>query len=345
MGHSMCPDFLNDFIYMFHMPLFFFCSGYCFRKSHLDNVKGYVAKRISSTYLTFIKWSLLFLFMHNMFCYLHLCNETYGGGPYSDHEYVTKTEYILFSMGGQENLLGGMWFLKPLFLGSLITFFMMKIKYDARIWMPILVVITFISSYYNIHIPCFGQIYLHTLAAFYIMVGIWSAEKQFIHGRCAKWYVSLSLFVLVAVLSIYTPTSMLRMNYKNIIPYIIASIAGFWSVFVLSTHLAGQHNKINKALCYIGNNTLTILVWHLSAMRLVSLLIIRTEGRSIDQLAVFPAISDSQFPYWWIFYTLAGVGIPLLLDLIFKGVLRKNHNSGIINKAWKRRFSTGGRAI
>ena len=28
MGHSGCPDFLYRFIYMFHMPLFFFCSGF-----------------------------------------------------------------------------------------------------------------------------------------------------------------------------------------------------------------------------------------------------------------------------------------------------------------------------
>lgn len=29
-GHSGCPKYLNDYLYMFHMPLFFFCSGYFF---------------------------------------------------------------------------------------------------------------------------------------------------------------------------------------------------------------------------------------------------------------------------------------------------------------------------
>ena len=27
-GHSGCPDYLHRFIYMFHMPCFFFISGY-----------------------------------------------------------------------------------------------------------------------------------------------------------------------------------------------------------------------------------------------------------------------------------------------------------------------------
>lgn len=29
-GHSGCPEILARFIYLFHMPLFFFCSGYFF---------------------------------------------------------------------------------------------------------------------------------------------------------------------------------------------------------------------------------------------------------------------------------------------------------------------------
>ncbi len=314
-GHSMCPKFLSDFIYMFHMPLFFFCSGYCFKKSYLDNVKGFITRRINTTYITFIKWSLLFLFMHNMLCHLHLCNEMYGGGPYSIHDYAKKVAYILFSMGGQEDLLGGMWFLKPLLLGSIIMICMMKIKSDTRIWMPILIVIAFISAYFKIHILCIGQIYRLTLATFYIMFGVWSAEKQIINSRLSKWYVIIPLLVLTAILSRYTPASMSSENYKTFIPYTIASIAGFWSVFVVSSNLAQQQNIINKVLCYIGDNTLTILVWHLSAMKLVSLLIIKIENRNIDQLAIFPAISDSPFPYWWIFYTLAGVGIPLLFTI------------------------------
>eukprot|EP00825_Cyclidium_porcatum_P037469 TRINITY_DN4140_c0_g1_i2.p3 TRINITY_DN4140_c0_g1~~TRINITY_DN4140_c0_g1_i2.p3 ORF type:complete len:127 (-),score=22.84 TRINITY_DN4140_c0_g1_i2:34-414(-) len=30
MGHSGCPTFLHNIIYAFHMPLFFFCSGFLF---------------------------------------------------------------------------------------------------------------------------------------------------------------------------------------------------------------------------------------------------------------------------------------------------------------------------
>lgn len=43
-GHSGCPVFLHRFIYYFHMPLFFACSGYFF---------GTIKNRLNL--LTFIK--------------------------------------------------------------------------------------------------------------------------------------------------------------------------------------------------------------------------------------------------------------------------------------------------
>ena len=30
-GHSGCPALINNFLYLFHMPLFFVCSGYFYQ--------------------------------------------------------------------------------------------------------------------------------------------------------------------------------------------------------------------------------------------------------------------------------------------------------------------------
>ena len=34
-AHAGIPDMVNRFIVMFHMPLFFFMSGYCFKEKYL----------------------------------------------------------------------------------------------------------------------------------------------------------------------------------------------------------------------------------------------------------------------------------------------------------------------
>ena len=71
-GHSNCPQMLWDFIYMFHMPLFFIMAGYCFKDKYLQTPVDYVKKKLKGIYLPFIKWSLLMLVLHNIFCALHL---------------------------------------------------------------------------------------------------------------------------------------------------------------------------------------------------------------------------------------------------------------------------------
>lgn len=35
-AHAGLPEMFSRFIYMFHMPLFFFMSGYCFKEKYLS---------------------------------------------------------------------------------------------------------------------------------------------------------------------------------------------------------------------------------------------------------------------------------------------------------------------
>ena len=38
-GHSGCPTYLHDFIYMFHMPCFFFISGWLLNDRYITDLK------------------------------------------------------------------------------------------------------------------------------------------------------------------------------------------------------------------------------------------------------------------------------------------------------------------
>lgn len=38
-GHSGCPTFLHDFVYMFHMPCFFFVSGWLLNDKYITDLK------------------------------------------------------------------------------------------------------------------------------------------------------------------------------------------------------------------------------------------------------------------------------------------------------------------
>ena len=68
----------NSFVYMFHMPLFFFFSGYCLKTEYFNKPYKFVCKRLKGLYWPFVKWNMIFLMLHNTFFSLHLYSSVYG---------------------------------------------------------------------------------------------------------------------------------------------------------------------------------------------------------------------------------------------------------------------------
>ena len=141
-GHAISQNFAYRFIYMFHMPLFFFCSGYFFKvPSSLKEVGIFAKKRIKGLYFPFVKWGFIFLMLHNLFCDWHLYN-ILDTNYYSISDHLYRFRSLLFTMTGQEQLLDPFWFLKELLLSSMlicvVTFVLRKydFKYkDVAVWL------------------------------------------------------------------------------------------------------------------------------------------------------------------------------------------------------------------
>lgn len=137
-GHAGCPSALYSFIYMFHMPLFFFVSGYCFNDKYIEEPKRFCIRKIQGIYIPYVKWCLIFLALHNLFVYLGIYNEEYGRSEYMmDYYEVTdflkKTVLICCNMEGYELLVSGFWFLKQLFVGSLIMIMVVKLLKNSML--------------------------------------------------------------------------------------------------------------------------------------------------------------------------------------------------------------------
>ena len=77
-GHAEAPDLLTRIIYTFHMPLFFITAGYFFSARNADEPWKFCARRFKGLYIPFLKWSLFFLLLHNVFFHFGILNETYG---------------------------------------------------------------------------------------------------------------------------------------------------------------------------------------------------------------------------------------------------------------------------
>lgn len=131
LAHTWFSEYGSRWINMFHMPLFFFFAGYCFKEKYLECPMLFVRKRIKGLYWPFVKWSIIFLLLHNFFFALNIYNGQYGfhgnvSSLYDNDDFALKTFHILTRMTDNEQLLGGYWFLRSLFVGSIIGFIVIK---------------------------------------------------------------------------------------------------------------------------------------------------------------------------------------------------------------------------
>lgn len=128
LAHTGFSRLGDSYINMFHMPLFFFFSGYCFKNVYLNDFRGYFIKRMKGAYWPFVKWGIIFLLLHNVFFALNIYNGEYGfngkvSQVYTITDFLKNGAFIIGSMSHAERLLGGYWFLHTYFFAAFFTFF------------------------------------------------------------------------------------------------------------------------------------------------------------------------------------------------------------------------------
>ena len=77
LGHTRFSEKGIDFIYLFHMPLFFFLSGLCFKNKYLNDFILFTKRKFIGIYLPFLKWTFFFILVHNLFFKLNFINDKY----------------------------------------------------------------------------------------------------------------------------------------------------------------------------------------------------------------------------------------------------------------------------
>ena len=74
LGHTSFSSVGNGIIYMFHMPLFIFMTGYCFKDKYVDTPRRFIINKLKRLYLPFVIWSIAFI-LHNVFYQLNIYND------------------------------------------------------------------------------------------------------------------------------------------------------------------------------------------------------------------------------------------------------------------------------
>lgn len=325
-GHSGSPDILSRFLYMFHMPLFFFCSGYFFKDtSNIITLKTFCKKKVKGLYFPYLKWSILFLILHNLFFHIDIYNSYTYSHLYHTPDFLRYLGKTII-MTDFELLIRPFWFIKALLLSSIliafISFLRSRLFYiiGNEILLVSLFIATIVCKSRNLCLPILGDCSVLTFSAVYYYSGM--SFRKFEKKIPVTCY-TIGLTTIITFIGSYYFVGDIDMRYTtthNIIPYYLLSISGIIMTFNISKWL--NTKPINSYLYYIGNHTMPILALNLLALKLGNVIKICIYDLPIEMLSSYTIIYEHN-SFFWVIYTIIGVSVPLLCHSLYNNIIQK----------------------
>lgn len=328
-GHAGCPQLMRAFIYSFHMPLFFIASGYFFGTKDLEAPKHFFFRKIKRVYVPFVKWSLFFLLLHNVFFCIGIINDQYGNAfgdvssLYSIKEICFRAFNIITRMCDYEMfILGAFWFMRALFVGSVLFCFLswlMKKKIpNIEFAIGITILITFcfggILSAMNYSIPHYPQGgFRDFMAASFIGCGFFLRK----FNKQINFKVSLLFFLFSIVCVIVLPAKMsITSTIENWITIIFSGISGTIVFFYLSKKIACLHHWMSYFFAYVGKRSFYILTLHFLMFKPAALLYTYIYHLDWKAIGSHPIILPIENNWYWIIYTITAIALSLVIEKV-----------------------------
>lgn len=339
-GHAEAPELLTNFIYTFHMPLFFIAAGYFFNRKYLSDPWTFISKRIKGLYFPFVKWSMIFLLLHNVWFNFGILNEQYGnwtGGvthPYTIHNALQRAVLILTGMSGYDEFMAGaFWFFRGLFVASILFILIYKAIDSTGRFSPtggILAVCMLSLGFTAFHIlsgvkvnVLAGGGWRETWGIFFFGVG--ALLSHYIPAIRRHWALFLMYF---AILLVSAKLHFSGMNNSgkitDLVTLPLTGTIGFLAVHYLSSLIDARDGILRRLLVFIGDNTLYVFVFHIISFKLVSLLKIWWYDLDPAQIGCHMVIHfNNHSDAFWVLYSIVGVAVPLIVLTAIRAVSEK----------------------
>lgn len=337
MGHAEGPALLMNFIYLFHMPLFFITAGYFFSRKYEADPWAFCVKRVKGLYVPFVKWSLVFLVLHNLFFRIGLLNERFGnweGGvthPYSLQQFLQRLTEIVLSMGGYDEFLAGaFWFFRALFVVSIVFLILMVALHGRRRWLTtdatlgviaaLALGFAFLKIAFGLKVVTLVQGGIRECwGLFFFAFGLYYRRHEGTFRQ--RWWLTLGYLLVLAIGAVLHLHGMtLKPSVIDVVTLPVTGIVGFLMVHHIASTIDRRESRVKRALVYCGDHTLIIFVLHIVAFKAVSALKILAYGLDWGQIGCHMVIHYRSTDAFFLLYTLAGVGLPLAAGYAWRRV-------------------------
>ena len=330
LSHAGISGWLFNFVFIFHVPIFFICAGYFFNTKYLTDERTYIVHRFKGLYLPFVRWSLFFLLIHNVLFPLGILSETYGnagGGvthPYTWQQFSQHAWSIVSNMSGYDQFLcGAFWFFRALLLASIGFLLMFKLlnrsaqlrDYKHTAWGVLFITLLLITWKTTTHLNLTGVAqggYRELMGMAFMTAGF--LLKQYEVCDKLNWKTALTSGTILLLASCFFPSSMVwNPNFTQFISLPLPAIAAFVMFTYISAWIDRHPGLIKRTFAYIGEHTLYIFAFHLVAFKVVSALKVWFYDLPWEAVGGHPVvITPANNWIWVILFLAAGVILPLL---------------------------------
>lgn len=333
-GHAEAPEYVTNFIYTFHMPVFFIAAGYFFSRKYLSDPWTFISRRVKGLYFPFVKWSLIFLALHNVFFHFGILNEQFGnwtGGvthPYTLNTAISRIVLIFTSMSGYDEFMAGaFWFFRGLLVASIMFLLLQKLLESRTRLNPTLCVVTICLAMVGItwlhiifkfkisSIPNGG--WRETWGIFFFGVGV--LFRTYEAKIREHWGITLAYFALLCFAAVQHFSGMNNGGkIQDLWTLPLTGTVGFLMVHHVAGMIERRDTWLRRLLVFIGDNTLYIYILHIVAYKPVSALKIWWYGLDPAQIGCHMVIHYNHTDIFWVIYSIAGVALPLLALLAWR---------------------------
>lgn len=300
---------VGPFVYLYHLAIFFFCSGYLY-KEEISDFWGYVAKKLKGLYKPFIMYTLLYFLFRNLFIHMGIVQAK----PYTlGSQAVSLTNALAFYSIGE--FVSAFWFLPVLFFG--LSFYTAVIYLTAKI--KVFYVREAIRIVCYIIFGCVGLIatergygLVYNIQISYLMIPIIALGHYFALykeklGKCVN-IIGLLISFVGLIWVIQLDIGIIELSKFMIInryAFYPVTLCGIWFCLCLAK-LFNKGKLFTKVFALAGQLSFDIMALHFLAFKLVDYVVCRVLGQ-MDNVGAFP----HTFLALWPVYYIVGMAFPI----------------------------------
>lgn len=327
LGHSCY--FAVAFVYLFHLALFFFISGYLYsEKKYGDSPFSFFSARLAGAWPRYVFYTSIFVLAHNFF----LNHGLYAGTELYNHTKMLTAIASNVSFSGAEPVQGALWFIpvwlvaSGLFAGTVWfgrRFSALLGRPGLKLWLMALANagIGLVGVFLNMRkcgIPYNLQTSFLVVPVYFFAYLLRLYVPDF--KKYATWYgaaVSAAALYLINK-KLHILIELASMTIPGLWFYVI-SLIGIYFILALAV-LAEKLKPVSSLLSFLGRYSFEIMAIHFAVFKLIDLAYAKLWLNDIpENLPAFPISFTHEL---WFFYLIGGTLIPAAIGWAVDRILK-----------------------